>query len=106
MDLIFDCFALFLQDYKRFIKESEKPGHMFWEYFKQSMEEFWFIIILVFASMFCSYFAKLSCKLCMQFAGFSVPLLLAGPATVSHIPVLRFITIRDKNSLHAQSSGN
>lgn len=56
---------------------------MVFEYIKQNLEQYWPIIILTFSSMFCSYFAKLACKLCMQLAGFSVPLLLSGPVTVS-----------------------
>lgn len=81
-----------LQDYKRFIQNSDKPGHVIFRYIKQVLEEYWHFIILLVCSMTCSYFAKLSCKLCMQLAGFAVPLMLAGPATVSTIPILYVCT--------------
>lgn len=58
---------------------------MIFEVIKQGLEEFWPFILLILSSMTCSYFAKLSCKLCMQFAGFAVPLMFAGPVTVSKL---------------------
>lgn len=84
MDRALSYFILFaLQEYKRFVVNADKPGQGIFIYIRQILEEYWHFIILIISSTLCSYFAKLSCKLCMQFAGFAVPLMLAGPTTVS-----------------------